>query len=159
MKFDFLCQPPPRLDGRSRGGARPPILFQDETVPAAVADKITTGTLSVSSSVPTHLFWRTGQTVETFSGRFGTFSRPRKKRSSGFWFLLPDFFLVPERKKKLSQKWNNLLRPPQMTGFGTHFDRRRKKNKTENGGDDFPNYRIAPGNNGRSVYTLNTDQQ
>ena len=100
-----------------------------------------------------------GQTVETFSGRFGTFSRPRKKRSSGFWFLLPDFFLVPERKKKLSQKWNNLLRPPQMTGFGTHFDRRRKKNKTENGGDDFPNYRIAPGNNGRSVYTLNTDQQ
>ena len=99
LKFDFLCQPPPRLDGRSRGGARPPILFQDETVPAAVADKITTGTLSVSSSVPTHLFWRMGRLLKHFLDVLELFQGPEKKgpAASGFCYRIFSLFQKGKR--------------------------------------------------------------
>ena len=103
LKFDFLCQPPPRLDGRSRGGARPPILFQDETVPAAVADKITTGTLSVSSSVPTHLFWRMGRLLKHFLDVLELFQSPEKKgpAASGFCYRIFSLFQKGKRKRRV----------------------------------------------------------
>jgi hypothetical protein len=90
------------------------LAFQDETVPAAVADKITTGTLSVSSSVPTHLFWRMGRLLKHFLDVLELFQE--KKKASGFWFLLPDFSLFQKGKKKLSQS-GIIFRPPQMTGL------------------------------------------
>jgi len=114
----ILCQPPLRsVDVPEAARVLQFLAFQDETVPAAVADKITTGTLSVSSSVPTHLFWRMGRLLKHFLDVLELFQGKRKV--SGFWFLLPEFFLlllVPERKKKLSQS-GIIFRPPQMTGL------------------------------------------